>query len=327
VRMQPMPRRPVTRAAVVALAVAPLSCGGGGGGSPTTPALSPASPMSRSSGWAAGTVVTVVSGETDAPLAEARVVVAGVSHATDEAGQAVVPPVAEGATVDVEAEGFLTRQTLVRHDGTRLTMWPDDATLPRDYTKALVYTASTVSDSTSLVPLERLPPRVHTLALVPSDAIAADARAMAAHRQGADYLNAALGGGTVFAVGGAAARKGPTRIDAGDASCEAKPGRLMARTWVSKHEVTRAEIVFCDAGPTRLAMPIAHELGHIFGLAHSPDRRDVMYPYYDRWSQHGFTGREVLTMSLVELRRGGNTWPDNDREAATSGTRVRVFVD
>lgn len=323
-----MLRRPALRAAVVVLAVALLSCGGGGGGgSPTTTALSPASPTSRASGWAAGTMVTVVSGETDLPIVGARVLVAGIPQTTDEAGQAVVPQVAEGATVDVEADGFLTRQTLVRHDGTRLTMWPDDAALPREYTKALVYTASTVSDSTSLVPLERLPPRVHTLALVPSDAIAADARAMAAHRQGADYFNAALGGGTVFTVGGAADLRVPTQIDPSEESCEAKPGRLMARTWVSKHEVTRAEIVFCDAGPTRLAMPIAHELGHVFGLAHSPDRRDVMYPYYDSWSQHGFTGRESLTMSLIELRRGGNTWPDNDRDAATSGTRVRVFVD
>ena len=32
-------------------------------------------------------------------------------------------------------------------------------------------------------------------------------------------------------------------------------------------------------------------------------------------------------MRLLFLRRGGNTWPDNDREAAASGSRVRVFVD
>jgi hypothetical protein len=319
----------VKRAAIVVLAVAPLSCGGGdgGGGSPTTPALSTAVPAARPSGWPAGTVVTVVSGETDAPVAGARVVVTGTPQSTDGAGQAAVSAAAEGATVDVEAVGFLPRQTLVRHDVARLTLWPDDTTLPGEYTKALVYTAATVSDSTSLVPLERLPPRVRTLALVPSDALAADARAMAAHRQGADYFNVAVGGGTVFKVGGTADMTVATRIDPDDASCEGKPSRLMARTWVSSHEVTRAEIVFCGPAPTRLPMPIAHELGHVFGLAHSIDRRDVMYPYYDSGSEHCFTEREVLTMSLVDLRRGGNTWPDNDRAAATSGTRVRVFVD
>jgi hypothetical protein len=127
-------------------------------------------------------VVTVVSGETDTPVAGAQVIVAGTPHATDGAGQAVVQAAAEGATVDVEAAGFLTRQTLVRNAVTRLTMWPDDAKL-------------------------------------------------------------------------------------------------------------------------------------------SGDR------YYDPRDEHGFTERETLVMGLIYLRRGGNTWPDNDRVVATSGMRLRVFVD
>ena len=314
----------VKRAALVVLAVAPLSCGGGGGGgSPATPVL----PTPPPSGWSAGTVVTVVSGETDAPVAGAQVIVAGTPHVTDGAGQAVVQAAAEGATVDVEAADYLTRQTLVRYAVTRLTMWPDNAKLPGDYTRALVYTASTVSESTSIVPLERLPPRVRTLALVPSDALAADPKSVAAHRQAADYFNVAVEGRTVFSVGGTADMTVPTRIDAADAACEGKAGRLMARVTVSRYEVTRAEIMFCGEGPTRLPTPIAHELAHIYGLGHSPDPRDVMYRYYDPRDEYGFTERETLTMSLIYLRRGGNTWPDNDRTAATSGTRVRVFVD
>jgi hypothetical protein len=314
----------VRRAALVVLAGASLSCGGGGGGgSPATPVL----PTPLPSGWSAGTVVTVVSGETDVPVAGARVTVAGTPHVTDGAGQAVVQAAAEGATVDVEAAGYLTRQTLVRYAVTRLTMWLDSAKLPGDYTKALVYTASTLSDSTSIVPLERIPPRVRTLALVPSDALAADPQSMAAHRQAPDYFNVAVEGRTVFSVGGTADMTVPTRIDAADTACEGERGRLMARTWVSRYEVSRAEIIFCGEKPTRLATPITHELAHIYGLAHSPDRRDVMYRYYSSRDEHGFTERETLTMSLVSLRRGGNTWPDNDRAAATSGTRVRVFVD
>jgi hypothetical protein len=272
--------------------------------------------------------VTVVSGETDAPVGGARVIVAGVPQVTDTAGQAAVTEAAEGATVDVEAPGFLARQTLVRHAVTRLTLWPEGNKLPGDYTKALVYTASTVSDTTSIVPLDRLPPRVRTLALVPSDALAADPRVMEAHRQAADYFNVAVAGRTVFSVGGAADMIVSTRLDDTEASCEGNAGTLMARIWVSQHEVTRAEIVFCGPGPARLPTPIAHELGHVFGLAHSVDRRDVMYRYYSSRDEHGFTERETLTMSLIYLRRGGNAWPDNDRTAATgSGTRVRVFVD
>jgi hypothetical protein len=52
-----------------------------------------------------------------------------------------------------------------------------------------------------------------------------------------------------------------------------------------------------------------------------------MSPYYRSRIEHGFTDREVLTMSLVYQRRGGNLWPDNDRQASSSARRVRVFVD
>jgi hypothetical protein len=311
---------------VVLLGMLVASCGGGGGGSalPVAPVL----PTPPPSGWSRGTIITVVSGETDAPVAAARLIVAGVPQVTDGAGQVVaVTEAAEGATVDVVAEGFLPRQTLVRNAVTRLTVWPDNTKLPGDYTRAIVYTASTVTDSTSLVPLERLPPRVRTLALVPGEDIASDPRVMAAHRQAADYFNVAAEGRTVFSVGGTADMTVPTRLDPADSSCEGKSGRLIARTSVSRYEVTRAEIIFCGDSPTRLPMPITHELAHIFGLGHSIDRRDVMYPYYSSGDEHGFTDRETLTMRLVYLRRGGNTWSDNDRTATTSGKQVRVFVD
>jgi len=318
-----MQRGLVSGGALVVLAAGHLSCAGGSGGSPTTPALT----TLRSNGWPAGTVVTVVSGETEAPVAGARVGVAGASQATDDAGQTVVQACTEGTAVDVEAPGFLARQTLARSAVTRLTLWPEHAKLPREYTKTLVYTASMTADSTSVVPLERLPPRVRAVALAPSRALAADPLSMAAHRRAADYFNVAVDGRTVVLVGGAADMTVPTRIDADDASCEAKPGRLLARTWVSGYEVTRAEIIFCGERPSRLPTPIAHELGHVFGLAHSPDRRDVMYAYYNSRNQRGFSERETLTMSLIHLRRAGNVWPDNDRAAAPRGIWRREFVD
>ena len=140
-------------------------------------------------------------------------------------------------------------------------------------------------------------------------------------------LNVAVDGRTVFAVGGSADMSVATRVDAADEDCEGQTGRLLARTWSTASEVTRAEIVFCGEAPSRLPSPIAHELGHVFGLAHSRDSRDLMYPYYRSWDEHGFTDRETLLMKLIYLRRGGNTWPDNDRAAAASAARTRVFVD
>jgi hypothetical protein len=311
----------------VVLGLAP-SCGGGGSRSPTAPAFAATEASRSPTGWAAGAVITAVSGETGDAVSGARVRVAGVEHRTDAAGQLVVKQAApDGASVDVDAEGFLPRQTSVRHASSSLTLWPDRESLPGSYTLSLLYTASTVSDSSSLVPLERIPPRVRTIALVPSAGLSADERVMAAHRQAADYFNAAVEGRTVFTVGGRGDLSVETFVSANDASCDGSPGRLLARTWVAQHEVTRAQIIFCGEQPTRLPTAIAHELGHVFGLAHSRDDRDVMYPYYDVHSQHGFTTREQTTMKLVYLRRGGNAWPDNDRAAATSGTRVRTFVD
>ena len=292
------------------------------GAHPVTP------PTSRPSGWSAGTTVTIVSGETDAPVAGARVNVGGTPLTTDAGGQAVVPAAAaQGATVEVEADGFLGRKTLVRYGATRLTLWPDCSRLPSAYTQKLVYTASNVDDETTLVPLERLPPRVRNVSLSPSEAIKADPAAMGAHQQGADDFNAAVQGQVVFSVGGAGDLSVATRIDPEDAACAGQPSRLLARTWVSDYEVTRAEIIFCSASVSRLPCQVAHEIAHVFGLGHSDDRRDVMYPYYYRNDEHGFTAREVLTMSLVQQRRGGNAWPDNDRTATSSARRVRLFVD
>lgn len=280
------------------------------------------------SGWAAGAVVTLVSGETDAAVAGARVLVAGVIHETDGAGQIVLKAAAaDGATVDVEAEGFLPRQTSVQHAATRLMLWPDDTELPGSYTQTLVYTASTLQDTSSIVPLERIPPRVKRLALVPSTELAADERVVAAHRQAADYFNVAVEGRTVFTVGGTGDLAVDTFLAPDDVSCEGNSGRLLARIWVAQYEVTRAQIIFCGPQPTRLPTPIAHELGHVFGLAHSRDSRDVMYRFYYVDSEHGFTTREVLTMNLMYLRRGGNIWPDNDRAAASGRTYVRTIVD
>jgi len=312
--------------AAMALSACVLSCGGGGSQGPT-PVV--ATPTPRPSGWGTGTALTIVSGVTDTPVAGARVVVAGIAQpATDAGGQTALAGAAnEGATVDIEAAGFLTRQTVVRYGTTRLSLWPDDATLPGSYTQKLVYTSATEADSASLVPLDRLPPRVRTLSLVPTEAIQADPRAMAAHRQAADYFNVAVQGRTVFSVGGTTDMSVATRIDPSEESCAGEPGTLIAFSWTSGHEITRAEIVFCSEAPSRLPTPITHELAHVFGLGHSSDRRDVMYPYYRTNDEHGFSDREVLTMGLIYLRRGGNTWPDNDRTAASNERRLRVFVN
>lgn len=298
-----------------------VSCGGHA--SPTA-----GDGASAAAGWAARTVVSVVSGETGEPVVGARVTAGGLVLTTDGTGVAVVPSaVGEGAPVDVEAAGFLTRQTTVRAAAARMDLWPDDPRLPGSYTQQLVYTRASTTDGGRLVPLERLPPSVRSVVVVPSDALEEDGVAVAALRRATDEFNAAAAGRVRFSLDGSADLKVPARVAPDDPACEGQASRLLARTWTSGHEVTRAEILFCGAEPTRLWWPIAHEMGHVFGLGHSAEPRDLMYPWYTRDAEHGFSGREALLMGLLQRRRGGNAWPDDDRAATASAAGVRTFVN
>jgi hypothetical protein len=167
---------------------------------------------------------------------------------------------------------------------------------------------------------------VRTLSLQPSDALKADWYAMDAHDRATDYFNTAAQGRMAASVGGAADMTVPTRIDPADESCDSA-WTLLARVWVSSNEVTKAEIVYCSERPSRLASPILHEMGHVYGLRHSSSGRDVMFAVYSRYFDYGFTEPEVVTMALISQRRGGNVWPDNDRTATSSATHVLVFVN
>jgi Matrixin len=321
---------------VVALAtMAALSCGGGGAQSPTKVSVPVPTPTPRPSGWPEGTVLSVVSGETQDPVSGAKVVVAGTPRLTDADGKVAVAAAAEGATVDVEAEGFLTRQTLVRYGETRLSLWPEREWLSERYTQKLVYTSSTAVDSESPVPLICLPPKVRTLSLQPSDSERADRKAMDAHATAAESFNLTAQGRVTFSVDGAADMTVPTRIDPADEYCQSEWSAL-TRLWASTKEVTRAEIVFCSEKPSRLWQPILHEMGHVYGLRHSSSPFDVMYPIYNGYLMtrygyarytHGFTYPEEVTMALIFQRRGGNVWPDNDRTATSGAAQVLVFAN
>jgi hypothetical protein len=297
-----------------------------------------ATPVPRASGWAQGTVVTVVSAGDGAPVAGARLSVAGAPYVTDEAGRAtMLTAVAEGATVDVVGDAILARQTTARAGLTRIDVWPDDAELPGNYTQCLVYSELTADDSMQVVPLERLPPRVRRVVLAPSDDIKGQPRALAALRDASDKFNVANGGRVVFALDGAGDLTVPVRISPHDTACFDDRARVFARTWLQDHEVTRAEIVFCSDAMLEFPSPIAHEIGHIYGLRHSLDYHDLMAPrsssYFLR--QFGarntwmlsFGEREAAVMALIATRRGGNVWPDNDRAAAASSRIVREFID
>lgn len=175
-----------------------------------------------SNGIVPGSTVRIVSGETGRPVAGARVVIAGREHLSDGSGQLTLEELASnGVTVDIEASGFLDRQTIVRRgEQTTFELWPSESPtqLDADYTRALVYLSASLRAQGELEPLDRPSLDVGRVSIVPTGVIREDPRAMQILGDAADEMTSALGGAIVYAVGG-----GP-RCPAGHA-----PGRASER--------------------------------------------------------------------------------------------------
>jgi hypothetical protein len=315
------------RQAIVGLGLLVMVACGGGGGSPTSPSVVPPVSAPPPSGWPAGTIVQLVNGDSG-NVVSGTLIVAG---ATVPVGAPLAAAAGNGATVDVSAPGFLPRQTLVRTGETRLLLWPDSSGLPADYTRSLVYTTVPASPGILevLISMRRLPTRTRTIAVVPSAAIQNDPEAMEAHRAAIDGLNAATAPlGVSYRLGGAGDLSIPTQVDPALGSCVDHSTRAFTNLWLSSAEITRAEINYCGTAISSTVGTIVHELGHSFGLLHSLDPNDMMYPYARSSRAVGPTAREALTIGLMRGRRAGTQWPDNDRNAiGAAGTRVETVVD
>lgn len=90
------------------------------------------------------------------------------------------------------------------------------------------------------------------------------------------------------------------------------------RNWA----ITGGTVVYVTLGTVRTSTTL-HELGHMFGLAHSSNSEDVMRTgRFRRIGVEQFSDREVLAMRLMLERPPGNQKPDNDRNASVSTLRT-----
>lgn len=314
-----------TRRALAALGLVVLvSCGGDRGSGPSVVAT-PAP-----SGLASGTVLTLVSGETGAPIAGASVTIGAQALTSDAAGQVRLAAAASiGSAIDILHPAHLDRLSTVRSGtGQRFALWPkvNGSGLTEHYTATLVYTEATDPPSpTGQSALTRLPRGTTTVVVVPSAQELEDGAAMEAHYRGVAAVTDATGGAVTYVLAPSRPSSGvvvTTRVDAQDSRCREDNIRGYTRGTYQGQELVSAEIVFCTASVSR-SPTIGHELGHTFGLRHSPDEREIMFFQFGSNRATTFGPRESLLMRLMLDRPPGNRFPDNDRSAAASAVRTQ----
>lgn len=321
-----MPGR--NRRATVTLALAALvACGGDRGSGPT-------GVTATASGLASGTVLTLVSGENGTAIAGVSFTVGSQALTSDGAGQVRLTSAAPiGTTIDILHPAYLDRLSTVRAaTGQRFTLWPrrTGSGLSEHYTATLVYTSTSDPPApTGESSLQRLRRGTSTVVVVPSAALLADGPSMEAHYQAVAAVNDATGGVVAYALAPSPPTGGvivTTRLDPQDSRCLESNIRGYTRGTYQGQELTSAEIVFCSLSVARSAT-IAHEIGHTFGLRHSPDERDLMYFQFGSRRATTFGERESLLMRLMLDRLPGNRFPDNDRSASASAVaEERVTV-
>jgi hypothetical protein len=307
-------------------AAALIACGGGKS-LPVAPTVVTSTP---DPGFPAGTVISIVSGETGLPVAGASLYIGGRPTAADAAGRVTLPQRLDPATpIDVTAAGYLDRLTRLRSRDP-ISLWPRQSPtgLEENFSARIVYTGST-SDQSTFAPsgMIRLADTTRVVAIVPSPDVEADARGLPYLQEGARRVAVAHGGKFAFVVG-TNPPAGAVRFDAirdrSDPTCSDLV-LAFVRWRLSGFTIVGGTINFCRVDGLRALGTVTHELGHVFGLRHSISDSDLMYPFNS--GPEDFSPREALVMRLMLQRPPSNAYPDTDRHlVSTAGASSAVIA-
>ena len=274
-----------------------------------------------------GSAVEIVSGETGEGIHGAVFTVNGRDYTTAAGRVTLTEAVGLTSEVRIVAPGMLERRTLFRElTAPRFALWPQTSGSGMDepYTRAIVY-----SHPEGAGPLRRLTRGTTHVVVVPSRDLRGEEE-MTAHREAAERVTAASGGQVVYTVETQRPASGvyvEARLSRDDDELCARHNILaFEQDFIRSGETIRAVIVYCDPKAARTAV-VSHEMGHTFGLYHSPDGKELMYAFFDGHGAVDFGARESLEMRLMLQRPGGNQFPDDDRGVSAtgvSGTHVIV---
>jgi hypothetical protein len=234
----------------------------------------------------------------------------GRSYLTNGAGQVAVERVA--AALDVEATGFFERRARARAE--RFSLWPrvSPTGLDEEYTARLVYNCTDPRCADGGEPLGRVPQGFVTLRA--SRDLQADPAALAAIEEAAQLWNAATRGEVVFVLG-AGSLPGAVvdlDVDPSDPVIVARGAAGVTRRQYSGGSVVQARITLRSVALARRVPLNVHELGHAFGLAHSPRLGDVMWNGPELYDAVDLSAREKLAIALMLQRSSGNRFPDSE---------------
>ncbi len=260
------------------------------------------------------TLFTFVSGESQQPVASARVTVEGHDYVTNGAGQVAVERTA--SLLAVQASGFFERRALPSVD--RFSLWPrvSPTGIDEEYTARLVYNCTALDCADGGEPLGRIPQG--QVALRISRELSGDPLALAAIQEAAQLWTEATRGEVTFVPGGPGTVVVDLEVDPTDAVILARGAAGVTRRQYAGSAISRAHITLRSVELARRLALILHELGHAFGLAHSPRLGDVMWNGPELYDSSDLSGREKLVVALMLQRASGNRFPDS--EAALLGS-------